>query len=39
MRWDPYRTLGALAMTLSAAIVLGGLLLLLWALVPAAVRP
>jgi hypothetical protein len=39
MRWDPYRTLGFLAMTVSAAIVLGGLLILLWALIPAAVRP
>lgn len=39
MKLDLYRMAGALAMTLSAAIVLGGLLLLLWALAPAAVRP
>jgi hypothetical protein len=34
MKIDPYRTLGFLAMTLSAAIVLGGLLLLCWAVAP-----
>lgn len=39
MKLDPFRTLGALAMAVSAAIVLGGMLILCWALIPSAVRP
>lgn len=37
-RWDPWRTLGALLMVASAAIVVGGLVLLVWAL-PLGWRP
>jgi hypothetical protein len=38
-RIDWWRAAGFLAMTVSAAVVVGGALLLVWALLPFAVRP
>jgi hypothetical protein len=38
-RLNPWRMFGAFLMAVSAAVVVGGLLVLCWALIPFAVHP